>query len=186
MPEPHCQRCGTSLTTSYVYCPVCGTRLEGVRAAAKPSVVGYVVVCCLLGLIGLIFIFGSVIGKTSKSEPPPPQWVAAPPGRKVSPPLNEEPGTAKPLTPKEKAALRKLKAEMMDQMMLQAGYNVEISDVEGKNPALRIKYVLMNRALVYQIVQKLDTTDLWDDGFKKVILTDGYDETWTYTADGYK
>ena len=77
-------------------------------------------------------------------------------------------------------------AELMDQQVLQAGYNVEISDLEGKNLALRIKYALMNRALVYQIMQQLDTSGLWDNGFKKVILTDGYDDTWTYTPTGYK
>jgi len=44
----------------------------------------------------------------------------------------------------------------------------------------------MNRALVYQIMQQLDTSGLWDNGFKKVILTDGYDDTWTYTPTGYK
>jgi len=126
------------------------------------------------------------MNKSSAYEPPHPVFVAAPPGRKVSPSLNAESSKARSLTRKEHAALRKMMAELMDQQVLQAGYNVEISDLEGKNPALRIKYALMNRALVYQIMQQLDTSGLWDNGFKKVILTDGYDDTWTYTPTGYK
>jgi hypothetical protein len=125
-----------------------------------------------------------VTNRAPRSEPPHAEFVAAPPGRKVSPPLSAGSGPVKPRTHKEQAALRKLQAQMMDQLMLQAGYNVEISDVEGKTPALRIKYVLMNRALGYQIMQKLDTNGLWDRGYKKVILTDGYDDTWTYTLNG--
>jgi hypothetical protein len=141
---------------------------------------------CLVGLLAFLFVISFAVNKSSSPEPPHPEFVAAPPGRTVSPPLNPESSKVKPLTPKEKVAVRKLVAEMMDRKMLQAGYNVEISDLEGRKPALHIKYALMNRALVYQIMQKLDADDLWNEGFKQVILTDGYDDTWTYTANGHK
>jgi hypothetical protein len=46
---------------------------------------------------------------------------------------------------------------------------------------LRIKYVLMSRPVVYNITNETDfLNNLRAVGVKKVIFTDGYDESWSY------
>lgn len=52
---------------------------------------------------------------------------------------------------------------------------------EGKSEdTLRVKYVLMSRPLVRKIVDSGFFQNLQSVGVKKVIFTDGYNETWTY------
>lgn len=52
-----------------------------------------------------------------------------------------------------------------------------------KNTTLTFRYVLVTRAFVYQAANK---TGFLDDcaemGFKTVVFTDGYDQTWRYSV----
>jgi len=49
---------------------------------------------------------------------------------------------------------------------------------------LVIKYILVNRPLVYQMVNDQKQMASWAAlGFKKVRFTDGYDSSWTQTID---
>lgn len=69
----------------------------------------------------------------------------------------------------------------MEQKMLAQGMDFYFS-AEGKNAdILRVKYVLMSRPLVYKITTETEFLEnMKKTGVKKVIFTDGYDDSWTY------
>ncbi len=58
--------------------------------------------------------------------------------------------------------------------------DVKVSASGLKKDQLRLKYVLMSQPLVYKFQNEMKISDQAAVfGFKKVIYTDGYDETWT-------
>lgn len=76
---------------------------------------------------------------------------------------------------------REIVAEQMEKKMLSEGMDFEFSVSGADKTVLRVKYVLMSRPLVYKLTNETDfLQNLKDAGFKKVIFTDGYDESWTY------
>jgi hypothetical protein len=76
---------------------------------------------------------------------------------------------------------RREMANRMETGMLDKGMDVTVR-AEGKNATtLRIKYVLMSRPLVHQFQKNGEFfSNLQKAGFKRVIMTDGYDDTWTW------
>jgi len=80
---------------------------------------------------------------------------------------------------------RALAASTQDGMLRQ-GYDMKISAVGPEHRILRIEWVLMNRPAIYQMIHAPSFWDsLREDGFTKVIATDGYDQTWTWKLDAY-
>ena len=58
--------------------------------------------------------------------------------------------------------------------------NVSISTEGNKASTLRIKYVLMSKPLVFNMSQDGGLMDRYRErGFKKLVLTDGYNQSWT-------
>lgn len=76
---------------------------------------------------------------------------------------------------------RKNYVERFEREMLKAGFDYTVTTEGRRSETLRIKYPLMNRPRVYQIMNesKLASTAT-DLGFEKIVLTDGFNTTWTY------
>ena len=68
--------------------------------------------------------------------------------------------------------------------LLKDGIDATIRTEGAKADLLVIKYILVNRPLVYQMVNDQKQMASWAAlGFKKVRFTDGYDSSWTQTID---
>ncbi len=79
---------------------------------------------------------------------------------------------------------RKIFASVMQQTMMEGGQNFYLTTSGPSNEILKAKYSLMSDALAYQLVNKHDLVSIAKGvGFKKVILTDGYNYTVTYTPE---
>lgn len=75
---------------------------------------------------------------------------------------------------------RKKIADLIETTFLDAGRDPYAAAEGPEFRTLRLKYVLMSRPLVHQIQKSSKVMNKWRDlGFRKVILTDGYRETWT-------
>ena len=70
--------------------------------------------------------------------------------------------------------------DFAERHFLDAGFDMHVS-LSGQNKTtVTFKYVLMSRPTVYQITKDGGFMDqLRSRGFRKVIFTDGYDESWT-------
>jgi hypothetical protein len=70
-------------------------------------------------------------------------------------------------------------AKQYEQLMLEKGLDVYASAVGNNNTTFRIKFILTSRPLVYKLINDASFTgQLRDLGFKKFIMTDGYNDTW--------
>ena len=81
------------------------------------------------------------------------------------------------------AAGRKQASAALERFMLGRGVDTYIS-VSGKdNTTLTVKYVLMSRPAVYQLVNDQNERGFMpmvrDLGFRKLVFTDGFKDTWT-------
>ena len=75
---------------------------------------------------------------------------------------------------------RVLYASTAEEIFVRSGMDVKVSASGSKKDQLRLKYVLMSQPLVYKFQNEMKISDQAAVfGFKKVIYTDGYDETWT-------
>ena len=75
---------------------------------------------------------------------------------------------------------RVIYASAAEEIFVKSGMDVKVSAAGKNKDQLRLRYVLMSQPLVYkfQNEMKLDQ-QAKAIGFKKLIYTDGYDETWT-------
>ena len=64
--------------------------------------------------------------------------------------------------------------------MLDKGYNFQVSTLGVKADILKIKYILAGRVMAHHFRDGEFHRNLKNLGFKKFILTDGYDETYTW------
>jgi len=70
-------------------------------------------------------------------------------------------------------------AKQYEQLMLEKGLDVYASAIGNNNTTFRIKFILTSRPLVYNLINDTSFTgQLKDLGFKKFIMTDGYNDTW--------
>ncbi len=92
-------------------------------------------------------------------------------------------GTPTPTPTKQEAKLAQERARVtvineMERNFLEKGMDVHFT--WQKNDTLKVTYVLMSRPMVYQIQNDTDfIQNMGTLGVKKVILTDGFRETWT-------
>lgn len=75
---------------------------------------------------------------------------------------------------------RKAFAKGYEQEMLGKGLDVYASTHGKDHTTFKIKYILTNRPLVHKLINNSEFTgNLKGLGFKKLIMTDGYRDTWT-------
>lgn len=78
-------------------------------------------------------------------------------------------------------AARQLVVEEMERKMLSQGMDFEFSVTGPNKDRLRVKYILMSRPLVYKLTNETEFLEnMKRGGFKKVVFTDGYNESWSY------
>lgn len=76
---------------------------------------------------------------------------------------------------------RKVFAKLLGSDMLESHRDYKINAIGKNSETLKIQYILMSRPLVHTLINDPATTNVAQSlGFKKVIFTDGYDNTWTY------
>lgn len=87
-------------------------------------------------------------------------------------------------TEAENLVARRAYPKKAEKAFLDAGQDFYLT-VEGKEfRTLRVRYVLMSRPLVHQLTNSAKVVDTWRDiGFRKVIFTDGYNSTWTWSLE---
>ncbi len=77
-------------------------------------------------------------------------------------------------------AARKAYAEIVENGLLSKGFNVDVTVSGPANTTLRIKWVLVSKVTAYEFANGEYISTLKQHGFKRFVLTDGYDETWTW------
>ena len=78
-----------------------------------------------------------------------------------------------------KRALRDGMAKNLEDRLLSEGYNVDVNAIGKDHTTMRIKWILVSKVLAHQLTE--DGTFLRncrEVGFKRVEITDGYEETW--------
>jgi hypothetical protein len=79
-------------------------------------------------------------------------------------------------------AIRDAVAKTMENAMLDKGLNVDVTAIGKDHTILRIKWILASKALVHQFTHEPDFFDSCRRaGFRRVEITDGYDESWYWT-----
>ena len=86
---------------------------------------------------------------------------------------------AKADSEKQEILGRDTMAKTIENGMLSQGYNIDVNAIGPNHTVLRIKYILVNKAFAYQTAHSSEIIDsARAAGFKKLVLTDGYDEQW--------
>ncbi len=80
--------------------------------------------------------------------------------------------------------LRDTMAKTFENNLLDKGYNVDVAAIGKDHTTLHIKWVLVSKVLAHQLSQQADFFDnARKIGFKRVEITDGYEETWYWKLD---
>ena len=79
------------------------------------------------------------------------------------------------------AAARKIFAKDLEQRLVDAGMNVDVTASGPRNESLTIKWALTDKVTANQFSKSGIPTAAESAGFKKMTLTDGYDQYWTWT-----
>ncbi len=75
---------------------------------------------------------------------------------------------------------REVLAKILEEKMLKTGQDYSINAIGENKDTLKIKHVFINRPFVHNFTNNNEMTmKLKNAGFKKLILTDGFDSTWT-------
>lgn len=75
---------------------------------------------------------------------------------------------------------RTIYASATEEIFVKTGMDVKVSATGAKKEQMRLKYVLMSKPLVYKFQNELKLPEQARVfGFKKIIYSDGYNETWT-------
>ena len=83
--------------------------------------------------------------------------------------------TAKLMVQQRKDFVKKYELSLLDK-----GMDTTITAQGKDNTVFKMKYILMSRPLVYQLINNDSfMSNLKNHGFKKAVFTDGYDNTWT-------
>ena len=75
--------------------------------------------------------------------------------------------------------LRDSMAQTLENKLLDEGYNVDVKAIGNDHTTLHIKWILVSKVLAHQLSQEGSFfSNARAVGFKRVEITDGYDETW--------
>jgi phosphosulfolactate synthase (CoM biosynthesis protein A) len=78
-----------------------------------------------------------------------------------------------------KRLLRVELAKTIENKMLDEGLNVEVSAIGSDQTVLRIKWILVSKVVAHQLAKEAGFfSNARELGFKRIEITDGYDETW--------
>jgi hypothetical protein len=78
-----------------------------------------------------------------------------------------------------KRLLRSELAKAIENKMLDEGLNVEVSAIGGDQTVLRIKWILVSKVVAHQLAKEASFFSTARElGFKRIEITDGYEETW--------
>ena len=78
-----------------------------------------------------------------------------------------------------KRVMRDAMVKKLENSMLDEGYSVDVNAIGTDHTVLRIKWILTNKALAHQFAKQGDFfASCRSAGFRRVEITDGYDETW--------
>lgn len=81
---------------------------------------------------------------------------------------------------KAEAVMREAHASALEEAFISTGMDARVSAMGSNKSTLRVKYVLMSQPLVYKLQRDgLVSVRANELGYKKVLYTDGYDNTWT-------
>ena len=87
---------------------------------------------------------------------------------------------AEALAAKVSMQQRTLYASTMEQIFVKSGLDIQVTAGGAKKDQLRLRYVLMSKPLVYKFQNEMKMDEQARAfGFKKLVFSDGYDETWT-------
>jgi len=156
MNEKKCKHCATMIPKDAKICPNCRKR-QGVS----------------FWLIGVAIFFGlSIVGTIISAIVGP----AGSPGNTAPSSENMKKEDA-PVTAKAREEF----ASSYEQRMLSEGMDVHVRVSGNDKKTIQVKWVLLSRPLVYKLTREGDMLENFNSmGFTKVILTDGYNSTWSY------
>ena len=120
----------------------------------------------------------------SNSAPLPDPTVPSPPPKPLTPAekrkAEAEQRQAALLQDKADEQARIVYAKVMENRLLGAGYDVDMTAYGPKHKFLKLKWVLTNKVLAYQFSHS--NSEMWgtmrNAGFAKFTITDGYDSSW--------
>jgi hypothetical protein len=79
------------------------------------------------------------------------------------------------------AAERRMFARNLEYRLLDRGMNVTVTTQGSNATTLRLEYILVSKVLVHQLEKDGSLLEeIRQQGFRRFVLTDGYDETWTW------
>jgi hypothetical protein len=141
----------------------------------------------VLGFMALGVVAVAVASEAAKRWPPGdavsavvaavPMPAPAPETQKVEPPVIDREAQAKRIAADVPG--RKSYAAEYEKSLLRQGMSVTITAEGDRATTLKISYPLMSKALAFQLSEKSDQIENWRRrGFRKVVLTDGFNETW--------
>ena len=177
-----CTRCCSTCPPDHTgsLCPAC-LKITGAESSKASE--------GLLGCLALILCIASTcvfIGIHACSDDKPRQPIPISPdvAQKSAEPEQTAPVVAPVVTLAESRANRIDYAEKYEGLMLKAGMDATVR-AEGKNAdTLVITYILVDRPLVYNMINDSDTMTVWRTfGFKKVRFSDGYEKSWTQSLE---
>lgn len=77
--------------------------------------------------------------------------------------------------------LRDQMAKSVENSMLDEGYNVDVTAEGPDHTTLRFKWIFVSKVFAHQLSERSEVFDSARKiGFKKIVATDGYDESWTW------
>jgi hypothetical protein len=83
-----------------------------------------------------------------------------------------------------KRILRDAMAKTLENKMLDEGYNVDVNAIGADHTTLRIKWILVSKAMAHNLSKQGDFFDnARKVGFRRVEITDGYEQTWYWKLD---
>jgi hypothetical protein len=83
------------------------------------------------------------------------------------------------LEAKAKRLLRDQLAKSIEGSLLDEGFNVDVNAIGNDHTVLHLKWVLVSKAMAHQLSEQSDFFEKARAvGFKRVEITDGYDQTW--------
>ncbi|MBL0231592.1 MAG: hypothetical protein IPP76_12660 [Moraxellaceae bacterium] len=74
-------------------------------------------------------------------------------------------------------------AQKAEYSFLDNRLNVTVTTLGKKQTTLKLKYSLMNKVFIHEVMKSDFTNNAKKVGFKSIIFTNGYDDTWTLSLD---
>ena len=196
-----CIRCGKHSELGAQFCPSCGAPMgaQAARAAiaAAPKSLSYslgqlfrnkwaVAIAAILLFSVIIRIATQDTSQQSATPTPITTIKSAAASGALAGSIVETP-EEQPVSPQEARAARKAYAASFDQAMLDLGVESTTRTAGPQDTTFKITYALTGRVMANAVSKRLDWDELRKLGFRKVILTSGFEdemnETYSWNVD---